>query len=278
MKKTHLYFVLLFCSMLLAKEPIVFAPLPMQDKNTILRQFYPMIEYLQKKTKREFKVSHYKNYETLLDNFIQGNIDLIYLGPLPFVTLQEKYPDIEPLVFFKDKDGASFYTCSLIAFMDNDIDFTQPIKDKKIALTQPLSTCGYLGVSKILQLADSNIEENHYNYVCRHDTVALHVAQKKAELGGLKTSIAKQYHGIGIDILATTDPMPMFVLAGNTKTLSFDTLQAIQSILLKTPLSQYKNWGEKIRYGTKKASLEDYKYLIEIKKGLDIPQKGNTPL
>lgn len=272
------YAIILLTSTTFAKDTITFASIPMQNKNTLIKEFIPMLTHLRKKTSINIQMDYYRDYSELLEAFISGKIDLIYLGPLPYVSLKERYPYTKPIVSFKNQNGDSFYTCSLVSFMDENIDFSHPIIDKKVALTQPLSTCGYLSVEGFFQLNKSSLEKNHYMYMGSHDKVALQVLQGKAQIGGLKTSIAKQYYGLGLNILSVSEAMPMFTLIANTKTLSSKTIDKIQNTLLKTPKDIYKQWGEKTKHGMGRSKEEDYANIIKLKESMTIPLNGNAKL
>lgn len=150
LKNIHIVLILSFFSTLYAKDTLTFAPLPMENIKTVFIQFNPMIKYLEKKLNKKIILDYNNNYADILKKIIEKKIDIAYLGPLPYIELKEKYPSTIPLVHFKSSDGKIFYTCSIITFGTSDTRI-ENIINKKIALTQPLSTCGYLSVDALLK-------------------------------------------------------------------------------------------------------------------------------
>ncbi|PID39435.1 MAG: ABC transporter substrate-binding protein [Proteobacteria bacterium] len=260
-------------------ETLRFAPLPMQNRETVVKQFRPMTSFLEKKLSTTIVYEYSDGYADLLEKFLQKKIDLAYLGPLPYVELRRSYEQAEPLVRFKEKSGNTTYTCSLVTFPDAFFD-PYVAEHRKIALTQPLSTCGYLSVSGLLRERGSSLEDNAYRYVGKHDAVALSVLQGQFDAGGLKTAIAGEYTHLGLQMVAETPPLPAFALVGNTATLKADQMARIRRLLTDLdPAGKDKamlaSWGKNIRYGAVMASDDDYRSVRTLLRDTKIPKKGN---
>ena len=258
-----IFLFLFLLSNLFSKDILTFAPLPMVDKNLIYDEFYLITKFLEKKLGKEIVFFYSDNYDEILENFKDKKIDIIYLGPLPYVKLKESYDFALPLVHFKDKNNSSFYTCSLIKFIKSE-------KREKIALTQALSTCGYLSVNNLL---DNKLDNYQYVYLNKHDDVALNVLNKKFDLGGVKTSIAKEYYHLGIEEIARTDELPGFALIGNIETLGIDYLNKIKQLLLNVEKNEYSKWGKDIKYGMEEAFDKDYESIRSMLININIPQE-----
>lgn len=268
-------FLFLFSFQVLnAKKVLTFAPLPLKDIKTIHTQFSPMIRYLEKKLHTKINIDYNDSYDSILKKFIEGKIDIAYLGPLPYLSLESKYPDTMPLVNFKNSKGKVSYTCSLVSFMSN----TKTIKDisnDKIALTQPLSTCGYLFVNDLLKKSDADIEENKYKYLGRHDKVATSILKGEFKFGGLKSEIAKEYYHLGLEELALSKPIPNFILVGNSKTLTKKMLLNIKDSMLSANKDELSLWHKSLKNGVKETNHNDYKNLRELINSTKIPHEGN---
>lgn len=265
MIKLFLIFFILFKSILFSKEVLVFAPLPMTNKSEVYDNFYPMIKSLEKKLNKKIIFFYSENYENILEQFSKAQIDIAYLGPLPYLKLQEEYTYIEPLVHFKDKDNNVYYTCSLVKFIKSE-------KIEKVALTQALSTCGYLSVNSLL---NNKLENYKYKFLGKHDEVALGIIRGDFDIGGIKTSIAKEYYHLGLEEITKTENLPGFVLVGNKKTLKEEELTELQNIILNTNQEEYSTWGKDIKYGVEKAFDKDYDKLREMLKNINIPTEDN---
>ena len=248
-------------------RPLVFAPLPMEDRETVIKQFMPMAAYLRQATGREIVFDINESYDRILDKFRRGEIDLAYIGPLPYVALRNGDEHAVPLVHFNEPSGEPFYTCALISLADKAVD-TARVENRKIALTQPLSTCGYLAASGLLRERGSDLAKNLYRYLNKHDAVAMSVVRGEFDLGGLKTAIARKYAHLGLAILAETRPLPSFALVGIRDALArLDPSGKDREML--------QGWGDNIRHGAVPARDEDYAPVRELLGGQSIPETGN---
>lgn len=268
-----LWFLIPF-QMAYAKKTLNFAPLPLEDIKTMYIQFSPMIKYLEKKLNVKINIVYSSSYDSILKKFMDGKIDLAYLGPLPFIFLESKYKHTVPLVNFKNKKGQSFYTCSFVSFISNKKK-TEAISNDKIALTQPLSTCGYLFVNSILKKSNVNIEENRYRYIGRHDKVALSVIRDEFSFGGLKSTIAKEYYHLGLKEIAISKPIPNFILVGNSKTLTKQLLINTKKSMLNVSTEELSLWHKSNNNGVEETNMKNYKNLRKIIKSTKIPHRGN---
>lgn len=258
-------------------RPIRFAPLPMENRETVVKQFRPMLFYLEEKLKQSVQIDFSDGYGEIIEKFRAGLIDLAYLGPLPYVELRRQYPQAEPLVHFNEPSGKPTYTCAIVAVADAGLKL-EGLRGKKVALTQFLSTCGYLSVAGLLRQRGTNLEENSYSYLDKHDAVALAVVRGEFDAGGLKTAIGKKYQHLGLNILAETEPMPGFAIVANQATLPLATQHAIRTLLTQLdPAGEEKDmiglWGENLRHGATDATDNDYDPVRLLKGDMLIPAK-----
>ena len=278
--QTLLLLVWFYAAPAVAKD-ISFAPWPMEQKEKVFRQIVPMLHFLEKPLGQHFSVKYFSNYDEILNKFKAEEIDLVFLGPLPYIQLREKYLDAEPVVRFLNEQGKATYTCSLVTGVESGLTSITDLKDQRLALTQPHSTCGYLCADNILQQAGLSVNDTVFQYLGSHQKVALAVIRGEFKVGGVKTSIGKKYSHLGLQLLAETDPLPGFVLVANKRTLTDTQIETIRTTLLKLqPLnnpvhhSLMEEWGKNIRYGTITAQDSDYDVIREKLRGITIPNKG----
>lgn len=275
------FIVLMFvltCQPLHART-LVLAPLPMESRETVLKQFMPMARYLQQRLGHEVVFDYSESYAEILAKFRQGRIDLAYLGPLPYVSLKNVCSEATPLVHFREASGEPLYTCAIVAPADKGLAL-EGLEHRKVALTQPLSTCGFLSTNGLLRERGSALSRNLYRYLDKHDEVAKAVVRGEFDLGGLKTAIGRKYEHLGLKILAESAPMPSFALVGNAATLSPEERDAIRQVLAgldpdgedKAMLS---SWGENLRHGSVPADDADYAPVRALLGGESIPEDGN---
>lgn len=263
---------------LLAKNPnkIRISPLPMDDPVKTTKIFSPLIRHVSQLAGKDLELIYQSGYDDILDSLNKNTLDLAYLGPLPFATIRLKNPNIIPLVGFYEGMGLKGYTCVLARASFDAIDFKR-LANKKLALTQPLSTCGYFMASKLLRSIDANlsIEDMRYKYIGTHTGVAKSILRGEFLIGSLKDSIATKYSNVGLEIIATSKLLPSFILVANENTLNKELILEIKRGLLRTPKSIYSTWEKRFSRGMFEVSREDFDEIIEFLKEMKIPKKGN---
>nr|WP_321267085.1 PhnD/SsuA/transferrin family substrate-binding protein [uncultured Sulfurimonas sp.] len=249
---------------------INFAPLPTKKASKNIEDFLPMNSYLKEKLSIDIKYVYKDDYQEILNGFKDGSIDMAYLGPLPFLALRDEYMFVKPIISFKEKNGSSKYRCVLAKFKNDKFDKNSKIK---VALTQPLSTCGYL-MTNLLLKENFNIElkKQKYDYKMSHTNALTSVAKGEFLIAGAKESIAKKYSSLGIEIIAKSKLIPGFCLVVNTQTLSLGQIKEIEDALFSLPQEKYKSWKGVTAYGVEKTNIDDYK---ELNIDYSIPHSGN---
>jgi phosphonate transport system substrate-binding protein len=258
-------------SFVVAKDKVYrFAPLPTKNIIQNIKDFLPLSAYFEENYNIKVKFVKYKNYNDILEGFKKGKIDIAYLGPLPLVSLYKKYKYVKPIVVVKQKNGLSKYRCVLAKFKEDNIDFSKQIK---VALTQPLSTCGYYMSSKLLKKEfDIDLKKQKYNYLMSHTNALLSVVKGEYDIAGAKEDIAKKFESLGMEVIAKSDLLPGFSIVANTKTLTKEEIAKLREILLNIPQEKLYKMGGLVSKGFDKIDIDEYK-AIEV--DIQIPQKGN---
>ncbi len=260
MNKIYLWLVLVssICT-LNAKNTICFAPLPLKKGMENIEEFIPLNRYLKQTLNLDIKYVYKQDYTDIIKGFKNGSIDIAYLGPLPYIYLKNNCKYAMPIVTFKQSNGKSNYQCVLSKFKEDTINRLQTIK---IALTQPLSTCGYYMSNILLKNNfDINISQQKYKYTMSHTNALIKTLEGEFDIAGAKDTIAQQYESLGMEIIAKSNALPGFSLVVNTKTLSPEQVDEIQKTLLAIPYSTYKLWGGITSRGMVKPSPKEYEQL-----------------
>ena len=264
--------ILLLSSNLYSKSNrvIYFTPLPMKKTKKNVKDFLPLVDFLKKSIGIEIKFNNKNDYADILKGFENQTIDMAFLGPLPYAVLKSQYPYIKPIVSFKQKNGSIHYRCVLSKFAKDTIDTSKPLK---IALTQPLSTCGYFMSKKLLkETYNVKLKNQYYKYTMSHTNAILGALKGEFDLAGSTEMIANKFKSLGMQIVAKSELLPGFSIVVNTKTLSKKEIQQITNSLLKISDVEFKQWGGETKYGLKKANINLYNNL---KLDYKIPKKGN---
>ena len=257
------------------QETLAFAPLPMEAPETVVGQWKPMLNYLERKLGIRLRIDYSQSNEEILEKFRTGEIDLAYLGPLPYVVLKEGFPAALPVVQFNEANGQPAYACAVVALAERKLDMRK-IRGMQVALTQPLSTCGYLSAEGLLRQSGGTLEANHYRYLAMHDAVALAVVRGDYDAGVLKSAIGRKYAHLGLTTLAETPPLPSLALVANSTRVSAETVERLRAVLVEADSAVRAGWGDNIRHGAVPATDKDYDPVRKLLRGQRrIPPKGN---
>lgn len=238
-------------------KKLVFAPLPTQSQETIVEMFTPMVRYLEKSLHVSIEYRFSNSYAQMLASMEAGEIDIAYLGPLPYVEIHAKHPSYLPLVFFNESNKEPFYTCAIVSW-DASKSLSRLTPKDRFALTDPLSTCGYFSVEGLLNTMQHSLVNQPFTYIGKHDTVALEVIKGNFEFGGLKSDIARQYGHLGLEVVAETALLPSFALIADTKKLSKEHTDAIVKALIEVEEKERLQWHKSIRHGVTYADDKAY--------------------
>ncbi len=234
-----------------ADARLIYTPLPLTNSDSVIAQSRDLIRYIEQNTGFTIEIRYEADYATIIDKFARDEIHLVHLGPLPYIVLRAVTPYADPLVFFQEADGRAGYTCSLASAIDGD---TAPADTEgPVALTQSLSTCGFLVTQHLLGSADRNLHVLPYSFLGSHEAVALALVRGEFAIGGLKTSIGREYERVGLRLLMEGPELPGFALVANTRLLDQETRDALSAALVATPASVYSQWQGLGRWGMAKA-------------------------
>lgn len=234
-----------------------FAPIPMEDRGIVREQFHGLVDYLEENTGLQLRWVQLGDNQAVVEAFRAGAVDLAYLGPLPHLRVHEQPSSARTLGCVRDEDGQAGYTCALVVRGDDGLT-PDRLRGLHFGLTGPASTCGYLGVSRMLGSAGTGLHEhgNRFSYAGNHTAAILGLARGDFDAVGVKTTIARRYAHLNLDIVATSETYPGFTLVANAATLEPQTLSALaaavaaldprQSPALAARMSQ---WPAQLRHG-----------------------------
>ncbi len=263
-------FICLVQPSLIFAEPVRFAPLPMHSEDYIRREFYPFIKYLEEILQKSVQFAYRHNNKDVIEGLKTDEIDLAFLGPLPFAVISQQDPDIIPLLQFLNPDGSVGYTCSVGVFAGDHLQM-KDLSKKKIALTRPYSTCGFLMTEHMLNQEGKSLTDNIFEYIGKHPDCALAVIDGRFNACGIKTSIGKKFRPLGLDLIAESQTVPSFVLVANRHTLNATEIDNVRKYLLQLkPLENQqaaeltKDWGALIKHGATPVTENDFTIFTDL--------------
>ncbi|MEA3512078.1 MAG: PhnD/SsuA/transferrin family substrate-binding protein [Campylobacterota bacterium] len=273
-------FILLLSIVIGYSDTIRFSSLPMDKSPKLFEQYSYMLRYLEKETGDKFEFIHSRSYRDLINKFKNGKIDIIELGPLPYIKLKEQYKKAEPFLTFNAKDGNPYYRCEFVT-TEKDINSLLDVDNsKKVILTRKLSTCGYLMSELMFQDVDNSLNYLDYIYVETHSNVLINLLIKENSVGSVKSTILDKYEHFNFKKLAHSKPIPGFAFIANKENISKEKIKKIQKAILKlNPLTNDKDkeivskWSNNTKYGAIITKKDAYDVVTKAIKVVKIPKE-----
>ncbi len=250
-----------------AEQKYVFGAQPLAKPSELIKMFKPLIEYLEKELDAELSFRTSKNYTTYGDALVKGEIDISYIGPAPYATLDEQHPGKIQIGVAVLNQGNPFFQGVIIAKEGSSINSLQDIKGKKFAFGDRKSTLScYMPAYMLIE--EGIFDTVEYTFVGSHDNVALGVINGSFDAGGIKPSVAAKYKEKGIKVIAESEPVyeHLIVIGPNVDDA---TAEKIRTALLHIRDPQIYTSIKKTLTGFTSVKSSDYDNLKNIMRIVD---------
>lgn len=262
--KTLIYILVVF-TVLQAEsiaQEIRFSPWPMGARDQSIYDNKPLAEYLSKRLNRPVRIVYFEKYERVMEEFKNGNIDLITIGPNPFIKLRQDYPDTLGIAHIKDEKGSALYTCSVV------VRKTGPNSIKAIkgtlGLCQGLCTCGRFFAKYVLKSVGKDIRTFETKEFLFHNDVIEALIRGDVEAAFLRTDVVRKYLGYNVKVIYTSPLLPNRIVAANKRTLDNEVIAKVKKILLEISPTTHPFLGI-YKYGFAEFNEESLKVLEQMK-------------
>ena len=162
------------------------------------KQLYePLLVYLSRTSGMDFKLVRSDNYEELLKQFNEHEIDMANFGGLTFVRAL-KFGHAQPLVM---RNHSLTETSLFIVPADSTAQSMADLSGKRLCFGSKQSTSGHL-MPRFFLLSESDriVPENYFRNVCytsAHDKTVYSVRDGKADVGVVKATVYEQMQADG---------------------------------------------------------------------------------
>ncbi|MBU3013123.1 phosphate/phosphite/phosphonate ABC transporter substrate-binding protein [Poseidonibacter lekithochrous] len=207
-KNIALIFLLLFLIQNTYASDLKFGIYTSDKASVMYKQFKPIIQYLEKDAKKqglELKISIkiYPSYESALEGIVRGDYDFARFGPASYILAKQKNSDIKLLVKEEQK-GKEVFNGIFIVKKDSPIKSLKDLKNKSFAFGDKHSTIGrYLAQNELLKANITSKDLKAFDYLNRHDKVALAVAFGNYDAGVVKESSYNKYKSRGLKAISS---------------------------------------------------------------------------
>lgn len=179
------------------------------DKASVMyKQFKPIIDYLEEDAKKQdmnlkIDIKIYPSYESALEGIVKGHYDFARFGPASYILAKQRNNNIRLLVMEEQK-GKKAFNGVFIVKNDSDIKSLKDFKNRSFAFGDKRSTIGrYLAQNEMLKVGLTSKDLANFEYLGRHDKVALSVVNGNFEGGVVKESSYSKYKDRGLKSIFT---------------------------------------------------------------------------
>lgn len=196
-----------------AEINLIFGTYTADKPTTTVKKYKPFLSYLEREMAAilgepvTIKMKIASDYETGIDQLVNGEVDFARFGPASYVTAFKRNNGIS-IVAMEAKKGKKRFNGIVAVHSDNEMQSLSELSDHSFAFGSELSTIGrYLAQSHLIQAGITSLELSSYEYLGRHDRVGMAVGTGKFTAGALKESTFKKLvdKGVPIRVLFTFD-------------------------------------------------------------------------
>jgi phosphonate transport system substrate-binding protein len=242
--------------------------IPADDATEMLRQYEPVVEYLEEELGIEIKLQVTTDYTAAITAMQNKHIEMAWFGPFSYILAAEN-AGAEAIVNGLRRDtGKATYKSIIITRSDSGIETLEDLKGHTFAFVDPASTSGHLIPRKMLveNGIDPEKDFSTVHYAGTHEAVELAVKNGTVDAGAdSDTSYNRMLNGGQIDsaeniIIYESEPIPgsPIVVRGD---LPEDLKDRIQQALIdmdEQTIHEVGGWGDIERY----IAVEDSDYDI----------------
>lgn len=223
------------------KQVIKLGVLPVNQPETMVKRFSPLIAYLEKETGYNFELQTYPTgsksggYTAAVRGLLSGDTAMAYLAPVTISQARHHDNRVEPIVCAV-RGGSPTYVGQIVVRKDSDIKKVEDLIGRRVIGASPSSTSGNLMPSGML--IDKGIDKSKFaamDFAGGHDKAANAVLDGKYDAAWINDKNFQKFKnkGLGLRAIWVHDPVPEFPIAVNTRYLKPDAQAKILAALLK---------------------------------------------
>lgn len=214
--------------------------LPVNQPETMVKRFEPLVTYLKKETGYDFTLQTYPTgsksggYTAAVRGLVSGETPMAYLAPVTISQARHHSDSVQPIVCAV-RGGSPTYVGQIVVRKDSDIQKVADLVGRRVIGASPSSTSGNLLPSGML--IDKGIDKSSFaamDFAGGHDEAANAVLDGKYDATWINDKNFQKFKnkGVGLRAIWVHDPVPEFPIAVNTKYLPPDVQRKIVSALL----------------------------------------------
>lgn len=199
-----------------SQKPLVLGIHPYRSIRILEKKFTPLTAYLSKELGQKVVLRVGTSYQEHIDAIGQDQIDIAYMGPVPYIDLVNQY-GVKPLLACQVTNGSPTFEGIIVTRKDNSATSLAEIKGD-FSFVDPQSTMGYILPAYMLLHDNPEIlKKKHYQFLKSHENVALGVLAGDFEAGAVKESVYHTYEKRGLKQLVATPAVAEHLFVASSK-------------------------------------------------------------
>ncbi|MBF0263292.1 MAG: phosphate/phosphite/phosphonate ABC transporter substrate-binding protein [Magnetococcales bacterium] len=224
--------------LLAAEEAIVrFGVIPLLNSIELTERFSPLLHQLEQALGQPVRLEVPADFRTLVERVGKQEIDIAYLGPVPYLQLTEQYGP-HPILAMEELKGSKHYHGVIFVRGDSPIRELGDLVGKRFAFGDPGSTMNHtLPMQMLTQAGVSLTDLAEHAFVGNNQNVVLSVLMGQFDAAGVKEDIYNQYADRGMRVIAESLPVPnLHFVAGRHQSAAWvEKVRATMLDLHKSP-------------------------------------------
>jgi len=215
---------------------LLFAVHPYDNPSRLTARFQPLCDYLSRQLRRPVKLLLAHSYGDEIRQIAHGQVDLAYMGPTPYLRAHDNYLHGAKrnitIIAGEIQNGKANYHSVIIVPQNSPVHRVAELAGHTLAFGSPRSFSSYYVPRAMLlnqQVQLSDLKD--YEFLGRHERVALAVIHGDFDAGGLRRNIADRYLDRNLRIIATSAALPPHVIVARPG-FDINLSQQVQQALL----------------------------------------------
>jgi len=248
------------------KEIVDISIVPYNAPEKIIALHEPMVDYLNKHSKYQYKLKLFQSHEKIVDGICNNETSIAMLGPAMAAVANNKCK-VEPILMALGLEKKPYFNIIIIT-ADNKIKSLQDLKGKTVGIFK-VNTSTYAKTKKMIH--DEGIPLSTIKFVIypKLEDIVLDVLAGKIDAGGIRESTIYNFKYLNLKIIKKSENNPGFAYFAKPG-LNKEVIKDFQKIM--TTLNVHKNpktlkitekWDPEIANGFILPSKEYLKESIE---------------
>ncbi len=207
--------------------PLTFGFLPYLASSELIARYGPLADYLSEATGRDVRIVVGVDYAAHMDATINDEIDIAFLGALPYVQLVEAVGR-RPLLARFAFNGEPSFRGAIFTAESSPVAALEDLRDRRIGFGDPRSTLSAILPKYTLRKAGVTFEAVSMQ---THDNIVLGVLLDELDAGATAEEVFEENRSRGLRIVAYTPRISTHVLVASPR-LGDATIARLRSALL----------------------------------------------